>query len=693
MAQGAFISYSHSDTEQVQLLVDIITKDLQFPAWYDHNLHGGDHYFSIIAERILGYEYFIFVVSRSSVASEFCTMELEFAKSEKRKILAVWLEDFMPPPRIRMVISHTHYIRAFALTREGLKQELRSALVAEQLSADVVTERPVSERLQEGYKYFLKQSEKDEIRNLLQQEAQGRYSVCFQPGSAVLLGMAYELGIHTEKDLLKAEFYYGVAAHKGDSNGEFLRLSLQMEQGKTDLPTAIERMNALAEEGCLLAMVYWGDEVYNGNYGVRVDKATAYRWWKKAAAMGHPEARYYVSYGYRTGDAGVKDPLIALMYAKEAEEDRFPRAFRIQGFLYRKGEFVEQNFETAIFYYRKAIEHGDMLSYNYLGDLEWDRKNEEAAVAYYHQAEEHCEAGRIKSGAPYYNLGFSYCKGRGAKKDVLRGIEYYFKGAERGHKSCKKWVAETIFEELETPRQKYPLLVRASRLDCRWAEYYLGKLLDEQEGLSWLDLGVEKGDVDCMRDVMQYYCFAGANKGYKDRAKALDVLRLFFSLWEENSKEVAEQSAVIINIAFYYYLYSVELLVDEKNHKPDKEMALHYIRKTLAEEKGVGFWDVYMRLALTMLEPGKPTSWLDYDPFFAASMEEVLFEHAHTYFEKCRTEQDCADNLKGMRAVELELEKHWRGRKGKFNTSKSSEKAIQCRQRAEYLDKLVKQLR
>lgn len=131
MEQGAFISYSHADTEAVRELVDIISRELNFPVWYDNNLHGGDHYFSIIAERILRYEYFIFVVSPNSVSSEFCTMELEFAKSEKRKILAVWLEDFMPPPRIRMVISHTHYIRIFALSPAGLREELRQSLLTD----------------------------------------------------------------------------------------------------------------------------------------------------------------------------------------------------------------------------------------------------------------------------------------------------------------------------------------------------------------------------------------------------------------------------------------------------------------------------------------------------------------------------------------------------------------------------------
>ena len=702
MEKGAFISYSHADAEQVRELVAVIDKQVQFPVWYDTNLHGGDHYFSVIAERILNYEYFIFVVSPNSVSSEFCTMELEFAKSEKRKILAVWLEDFMPPPRVRMVISHTHYIRVFALTEEGLRQELKAALLADQLSSDVTVEdQPVSERLQEGYKYFIREDNRKKMKYLLQLESQGKYGSCFEPESAVLLGMAYELGIHTEKDLRQAEFYYRVAAHKGSLDGEYLHLALQLEQGKADLATTIQRMQELAEAGSLLAMVYWGDEVYNGRYGVRADKAQAYRWWTKAAALHHPEAQYYMAYGYRVGEVGVKDPLLAMMYAKESEEQRFPRAFRLQGFLYRRGEFVDKDPEMAIACYRKAVDHGDLLSINYIGDVEWFRDNFELAVDYYRQAVEHADAGRIKSGAPYYNLGYAYRNGQGVEKDAGKAIDMYLKGAERGHTSCRKWAAVSIHDDVDNPQQQYNLLKKASEFNCRRAEYYMGKLLEEQakpndtEALKWFNVGMDKGDVDCMRSVMHYYSLASGKDGFRDRDKALAAMRLFFSLWNANSEDVAEKSAVVINIAYYYYIYSVELGVDEHGGKPDLDLSLFYIRKALATEDGMAVWDVYAALAQGYMDP--ETSWQVQDMAHGERITEALLESLDRYCQEQKESKDFRRGLESMLDCCQMLQKHYRSKKpglfgGKTADDDSTRKEQRYRQYAEQIGKLLKNL-
>ena len=43
MEQGAFVSYSHADAAAVRELVAVISRELNFPVWYDNNLHGGDH--------------------------------------------------------------------------------------------------------------------------------------------------------------------------------------------------------------------------------------------------------------------------------------------------------------------------------------------------------------------------------------------------------------------------------------------------------------------------------------------------------------------------------------------------------------------------------------------------------------------------------------------------------------------------
>lgn len=700
MEQGAFVSYSHADAEAVRELVAIISRELNFPVWYDNNLHGGDHYFSIIAERILRYEYFIFVVSPNSVTSEFCTMELEFAKSEKRKILAVWLEDFMPPPRIRMVISHTHYIRIFALSPAGLREELRQALLGDQLSSDVLpSQQAVSDRILEGYKYFLRTEEKKKIQYLLQLESQGKYGSCYEPDAAVLLGLAYELGVHTEKNPKQAEYYYRIAAHKGSADGEYLHLAMDLEAGKADIPTATERMRQLADSGSLMAMVYWGDDLYNGRYHMRADKATAYRWWRIAADRHHPEAQYYMAFGYRAGEVGEKDPLLAMMYAKESEEGGFPRAHRLQGFLYRRGEFVEKDEEKAIACYQKAVDMGDFLSLNYIGDTEWFRGNHELAVQYYQQAVEHADAGRTKSGAPYYNLGYAYRSGKGIEKNSRMACEMYLKGASRNHANSRKWAAIAIYEDLNDPAEQLPLLEKASEYDCRRAELYLAQLLEAQrpkddkknaESLKWYDLGVDKGDVDCMRRSMEYYSAIVGPAQFRDRDKALGVMRLFFSQWDADQKEVEEKSGFNFNIAYYYELFVFELASEPKIGKPDTDLSLFYVRKTLETENGPYSWGNFVALTWQYLYNSE-NSLVRRNPSAAAALVPVLMEYLEPYLQADIPVDKKKHRLNGLIQCAETLEKQYLDAcspLGEALTVKErSQKALPFRETAELLRK------
>ncbi len=601
VTHGVFISYSHLDVDTVNKVVDIIHDEVGVPVWYDHNLHGGDHYFSIIAEQILEYEYFIFVVSRHSVASEFCTMELEFAKSEKRKIIALWLEDFMPPPRIRMVISHTHYIRLFALAENDLQKELESALQADQLRSNVTTtDAPqISERLTDQYKYFVRDEDKLKMQKLLQLEQDEKYSICFEPQSAVLLGLAYELGIHTEKDLRQAEFYYRVAAHKGNMDGEFFYLMMGIEQDTVNKYEVLPRLRELAENGSEMAMVYFGDDLYYGRWDMEPDKETAYRWWHRAAQMGNAMAQYFLSFGYRMGEVVGKDALLSLMYSREAAETHFPRAYRSQGFLYKNGEFVEQDKTKAKAMFEKAVSLGDYLSLKYIGDLYWYADDFETAVTYYRQAVEHAEAGRVKSGAPYYDMGYAYRFGKGVEEDRMRAIELYLKGAERSHKQSLKWAAIAIDDDVPDREPKLALLKKASDLNCRGAEYFIGRTLEQGEpsheqlveALAWYEKGVDKGCVDCMLATVDYYGLTGSYHDFADRTKALANLRLFFSLWESEQDNVKERSIKKeVAIGIYYYMYAVELDLDETNNKPDHALAMYYFQKLMENEEGIRDW-------------------------------------------------------------------------------------------------------
>ncbi len=643
--KGAFISYSHKDMEQVKEIVDLIEKDLKFPIWYDHNLRGGDQYNGVIADSITKYEYFIFLVSRNSANSQYCVMELEFARSEKRKIIAVWLERFDPPPRVRMVISGTHYIYSNELRVQELRQSLQEALMGNLVASPTVqNEEPsISERIQEGCKYFLKAEDKKRIQQLLQMEKKGKYGSCYTPDNAVLLGMAYELGIHTQKDAHQAEFYYRVAAHKGNLDGEYLLLSLQMENGDVDIPKATKRMSELAEAGSLLAMVYWGEDLYSGRYGVQSDKKTAYRWWKKAALQHQPEAQYYLAFGYQTGEAVEQDLAIALMYARESEESGFPRAFRLQGYMYMRGQFVDKDLDKAEAMYRKAIELGDQYSLVRLGDVELCREHPEQALEYYQQAVDLAEEGKIKTGAPYYTMGNLYLQGKVVEKDVQKGAQMCLKAAELGNSLAKKWAAYRISRAVEDQEACAAYLEQARQYGCRWTEYYMGRL-EERKGssgyasaLSWFEQGIDKGDVGCMIAAMHYYGCESGKLSFRNRQKALATMRLFFALWEDDSKEVERDSVLVIRIVRQYYMYALELGTGAEGNA-DKELALYYFRKCLEADEKMEYWGDIARVAQRKLvsyigiyAQGKI---ITLDPAFGEQIVELLLEYYDRFAEK-----------------------------------------------------------
>ena len=98
MSERIFISYSHADATTVNRITQIIEHASSLPVWFDNNLRGGDNFFSVIANQIVECDYFVFIVSANSIISDWCLRELEFAASERKRILAVLLDKAPIPP-------------------------------------------------------------------------------------------------------------------------------------------------------------------------------------------------------------------------------------------------------------------------------------------------------------------------------------------------------------------------------------------------------------------------------------------------------------------------------------------------------------------------------------------------------------------------------------------------------------------
>ena len=471
-----------------------------------------------------------------------------------------------------------------------------------------------------------------------------------------MLGLAYELGIDVEKDTDRAAFYYHIAAHKGSLDGEYLELSLKLDTDKRATPEIIGRMNELAESGCMKALVYWGDEVYLGNWGMAPDKETAYRWFNKAARLGDPVAKYFVGYGYRVGESVGTDYALAWMYFLESAQQHFPRAFRQIAMMYKKGQFVEKDLDTARKYYKKAVDSGDGLSVNYLGDLEYNDKNYEKAFAYYLEAAEYVEKMGLPNGAPYYNLGWSYEFEQGVARDIETAVDYYFKAVKLKHKSSAARISSTIFKLSDTA-QKRELLEKASTLNCAEAEYYLaqtfegvenGKTVKSADALRYYEKGADKGCLDCIENCMYYYSWLYGGDNFANRRKSLENFRLFFSLIDlpENEKYRKKSADVLVS---KYYCYAAELDIDEENKKPDKSLALYYYRKCLDDARGMNYFVRISGIAHQYAMEHTSNSIYYTDYAHSEEIAELCFEYIDRALEHAKKENtDVSEMVKHL---------------------------------------------
>ena len=654
MNNGIFISYSHLDLAEVDHVVKLLKETVNNPVWYDRNLRGGEEFFSTIADQILKNEFFVFMVSDNSVKSPWCIQELEFAMSEGRKVMAVWVKECTPPPRVRLVINNKQRIDAYRFDDNSIKDFFNKAVFNYEQNDAAVASAQENNNVDESKsgidKYFLTKDELSRIHRVMQWEKNGQYSKCMEPENALYAGLGYDLGIDVETDLIKACMYYKAAAKGDNKDAEFLHLMAEeeirikkideaaptdAEEQKKYSPEFIKQMNALADSGSVMAMVYWGEELYNGKRGLAVDKEKAYVWWKIAADQhNHPQALYDIAFGYRAGEILEKDTDLAMMYSLRSAEYGFPRAYRNMAYIY-KNEYHDKT--KAAYYYQRAIEHGDCLSYVYLADL-IEETEPKKALDYYHYAEKLADEGKTNSGIPYYYLAWDYEFGKcGLPKDYEKAVEYFFKAIDRGHNYSKTRIAWCI-DKLTDEHEKFQNLLKASELNCDDAEWYIGRIYEKKgdedsikTALEWYDKGVEKGSVYCITATLQYYCWLFASKErekYANRDKSLENFRLLFSIWDKDDDNTKEYYPLHI----YNGVYACELAIDENGKKPDQEHALYYFKKAFEFEDHLAYiFPKITTIACAYVAPSYSGGMTFLNPVFAEKLANIAFDHLDAY--------------------------------------------------------------
>lgn len=107
-----FVSYSHRDTAKVYPILDAL-HDRKYRIWYDESCENGNDFRDELRQRIEGSSAVVLFVSKSSMTSPFCGMEIIVARENGKRLYPIYLDDAASvPPAFEILLSNTHHSTA-----------------------------------------------------------------------------------------------------------------------------------------------------------------------------------------------------------------------------------------------------------------------------------------------------------------------------------------------------------------------------------------------------------------------------------------------------------------------------------------------------------------------------------------------------------------------------------------------------
>lgn len=440
-----FISYCHQNSEVCGRIAGLLSRNPELSVWYDKGLIAGEEYRRRIAETIRETDYFIVLLSEASVCSEWVLDEVEYAKKLRKKILPVWIEKAELPGNLEMLLHRYHSLFWYLRTSDSqFERELYAS----------VLRRPAENegKALVGNGNEFSESENQQMRKLLEEEARENYSSCYGAENACLLGKAYLFGGPCAVNRDAARSYFTVAEYFGNMDGSFYLLRMKLEdhmENTWDVPEEsvsqpiVREIGQLSDKGSIPAMLFMGDVYWYGKYGYPQDAEKSAALYEVCARGGNARAQYIMSANYYFGDGVPQNYILARMYANLAVEQRYVKSWRRWGKFYRDGLAVQQDYAKARECYEKGALMGDFNCYNKIGDMLYygwgfpvDYKE---AFQYYLKGEAAPAFGHKYS---LYKakeaLGRCYELGHGVEKDLLKAAEKYLEGYRYGNEECRK---------------------------------------------------------------------------------------------------------------------------------------------------------------------------------------------------------------------------------------------------------------
>ena len=107
-----FVSYSHRDTAKVYPVLDAL-HDKKYRIWYDESCENGNDFREELRQRIHDCSGVLLFVSKASMASMFCGMEIIVAREYGKRLYPIYLDEAdVVPPAFELLLSNTHHSTA-----------------------------------------------------------------------------------------------------------------------------------------------------------------------------------------------------------------------------------------------------------------------------------------------------------------------------------------------------------------------------------------------------------------------------------------------------------------------------------------------------------------------------------------------------------------------------------------------------
>lgn len=307
--------------------------------WVDlDGIESDQQFVDVIIDAIDKADIFLFMYSPHSDSSEWTRKEINYAHSEKKRIVFVKLENIQLSKYFRFQFGEHDII---GLQDKKQKEKLLKNLSkwnnvkyhssdenvngSDQESGGSKREKVKSSlsRLLTGVKGYVQEQLKEE-------SAFDRYHRWAEQGDASAqynLGLCYYLGNRVTKNYVEAVKWFRKAAMQGNAEAA-LKLY----------------------------------ECYNNGHGVVKSDAEAMRWLSKAGDQGSSDAQIELGDFYYLGLGVTKNYVKAAIWYYRAAMRGDARAQYNLACCYEKGEGVDQDYEKSIYWYRKAAAQGYELA-------------------------------------------------------------------------------------------------------------------------------------------------------------------------------------------------------------------------------------------------------------------------------------------------------------------------------------------